>query len=454
MRKICGYLAMIVLAATPLALRAEDTADKKSTTPPVAQQPGRGGPGGQGGGNFVKMFLDRTHALVNELKLTDDQKTKVDDIFKDTEVKAKDLAAKAQDIEPQERREKFQEITKDLHDKVVAVLDDDQKKEFEDKVTKAREQMQKRFQNRQVPGGPQGAPGAAGQRGPGANAAGMLDRVQGAIKQLDLSDEQKSQIKGLMEDSAAKFKELRDQGATGDDLRTKAREVFTETQQQLRSILTPEQQAKLRELMMQQQPPKADVQNKATEKEKADKKDETKKEGEKPAASASPGPDPGKIANLDVKKLDGRTVRLSSFKGRVVTLVFGSYSTPTFRDKAAALDQLAQQYSARSVFMVIYTKEAHPAGGWDVERNKQQKIEIPQHKTEADRLAQAKQARDTLHLNHVIIGVDSMDDGMAKLFDVMPNGAVVIGRDGKIAGTQKWVEVEGLKHLIEQAAGN
>ena len=43
--------------------------------------------------------------------------------------------------------------------------------------------------------------------------------------------------------------------------------------------------------------------------------------------------------DLPLHLLNGETLKLSKFKNTVVVLVFGSYSTPAFRDKATAFEE-------------------------------------------------------------------------------------------------------------------
>ena len=47
--------------------------------------------------------------------------------------------------------------------------------------------------------------------------------------------------------------------------------------------------------------------------------------------------------------------------------------------------------------------------------------------------------------------VDTLDDTVAKAYGLTPNGAVVIGRDGKVAARQRWFEPVALRQMIDAA---
>lgn len=147
---------------------------------------------------------------------------------------------------------------------------------------------------------------------------------------------------------------------------------------------------------------------------------------------------------------DGPDIQLSDLKGRVVVMEFGSMTCPSFRDHAAAMQRLQDRYGERAFLVVVYTREAHPAGQWEVQRNRDDGISIPQPADMTARRLQAQQARDSLHLEMPMV-VDSMDDAAADALNGFPNAAVIIGRDGKIAARQQWTDPSNLPKLIEAA---
>ena len=115
------------------------------------------------------------------------------------------------------------------------------------------------------------------------------------------------------------------------------------------------------------------------------------------------------------------------------------------------LDQLARQYAVKAYFITIYTREAHPAGGWEVQRNKDLQLEIPAHKHEDDRTAQAMQMRKQTGLS-TPIAVDTMDDKVATEYGGFTTAAVIVGRDGTIVGFRRHADAHAIKRMLDDIA--
>src|SRR5262249_34936045 len=82
---------------------------------------------------------------------------------------------------------------------------------------------------------------------------------------------------------------------------------------------------------------------------------------EKPLEPDAPMIEIGQPApDLTLNRLDATPIQLSAFKGKFVLLVFGSYSSPSFRQRAAALEQIKKDYSGRVSMFLIYTSENYP----------------------------------------------------------------------------------------------
>ena len=180
-----------------------------------------------------------------------------------------------------------------------------------------------------------------------------------------------------------------------------------------------------------------------------------------PPDANSPGAPPGALGRLavgqpapdwQIKKLDGSPVQLSSFKGKLVLVAFGSYSSPSFRQRVAALDDLRREFSTRLTCIIVYTREAHPAGVWEIERNQHEEISIADHKDEAERRNVAKTARDRLKLGSFTVTTDSMDDATAKAYHAAPNAAaVLIGKDGTVLMYQQWFDAYTMREAVIEA---
>lgn len=107
-----------------------------------AQPQGQGG--GQRRGGMMGTPAERADRLATQLKLSDDQKAKVQKIYEDAPA-----MEKMRDMSPEDRRAAMQAT----NDKIKEVLNDDQKKQFE-------EMMQRRG------GGPRPQGGDGGQKPP------------------------------------------------------------------------------------------------------------------------------------------------------------------------------------------------------------------------------------------------------------------------------------------------
>lgn len=88
----------------------------------------------------------------------------------------------------------------------------------------------------------------ARERGP-APGEGFLSRLQDLRTKLDLSEEQTSRIRALLEEDAAKARELRaDSSLSAEQKRQKARELFAGARQKMEPLLSAEQKQRLAEV--------------------------------------------------------------------------------------------------------------------------------------------------------------------------------------------------------------
>jgi len=427
-----------------------------------ASAPAEGGRAGGGGANARPMLmLERARSTLDALDLSADQKAKVQAALDDARQQLMSLRDQLQSMDRQQRVEKVREVLSGARQKIEDALTPEQKAEFQKKMNEAR------------------AAGAGGAGGgdSAAGRAGMLDRMRSIVEKLDLSEEQRTKVNAVLDATKAKLQGLADE-KDGETRQSKFAETMRDTREQLAQILTPEQRQSLRDRMqesagdggaqpMDRGPRRAQPQAEkpATKPEAGaqmmmtDEMQEAAKGKPVPAAinasAAVAGPQKpiaaGAVApDFKLQKVDGPTVQLSSLKNRVVVLVFGSYTCPSFRGRASSIDRLTQELSTSANVFIVYTKEAHPQGGWEVERNKDENISIKQPTTLEARRAVAKQSREALHLSTPIL-IDDMDDTVTNAYGGFPNAAVVINRDGTIAGSQQWVEAVALKRIVDEA---
>jgi Spy/CpxP family protein refolding chaperone len=117
-------VALGTMIALSPALRAEDKPNK----------PERPGPGqGPGAGPRGEAMKERMAKISEELKLTEEQKTKVRDAMKEQAEKAREL----RDLEPEARREKMKEARGEMQAKMKEILTAEQYTKWE----KLREEM-------------------------------------------------------------------------------------------------------------------------------------------------------------------------------------------------------------------------------------------------------------------------------------------------------------------------
>ena len=102
-------------------------------------------------------------------------------------------------------------------------------------------------------------------QGPGAGGPGF-PRLQQLAKQLDLSDAQKTQIKGILDNARTELQALRNNmNITKQQELDQRRQIEEQTRNSIRGVLTPEQQAKADQLRQQAQDRMAAQQEKMQE---------------------------------------------------------------------------------------------------------------------------------------------------------------------------------------------
>jgi Spy/CpxP family protein refolding chaperone len=128
---LLALTAGALLALTP-ALRAQDAKDSKEAPKSDSRPEGKRG-------EAMKERLDK---MATDLKLTDDQKKKVADVFKSQAEKFREL----RDATPEERQQKGRAMREEMDKKMKEILTKDQYEQWE----------KNRSQRPGGPGGPEG----------------------------------------------------------------------------------------------------------------------------------------------------------------------------------------------------------------------------------------------------------------------------------------------------------
>ena len=161
---------------------------------------------------------ERMQETARELNLTDEQKEKLQAIIRGQMEKLRDLRQDSSLTQP-EKAEKFKTIREDIISEAKKVLTPDQ------------------FEKWQAKQG-QLAGGAGGAGGP-------LARIQGAIKDLNLTDAQKEQLKPIYQEQMEKLRDLhQDANLSILEKLTKLKAMNKEIAPKLKKVLDAEQFAK------------------------------------------------------------------------------------------------------------------------------------------------------------------------------------------------------------------
>lgn len=406
----------------------------------VAAQPAPGGGPGARGQRGGGMLIERFQTAMADLDLNEDQKFKIDEALEEARSQMREMMPQLRDMDPQERRAKMREVVDQLRSDVSAVLTDEQKATLQERLAA-------------LPGqGPATRP-IDGQPG----RAGAFQGLVQALEQLNLTDAQKSEIAVVTAETREKLQALREQAA-GDPraLAEQARPLMEEARTRLGEILTEDQRQQLQQIMSEMPqrfgPDARPGRGAAGDDAAPDRpRRQRPRDGAPPAAPPGRSQAPGGGESLAFHGLDGKAVQLSSFQGRVVVLVFGSLSSPFVRERLPDLEGMRREVGLQATVLFVYTAERHPAGAWDVQRNRDSKMELAAHATLEDRLAAARRLREEHKPSYTVV-VDSMDDAAVSRFGMTTPGAVLLGRDGREIARQNWFDPASLGELTLEAA--
>jgi hypothetical protein len=169
----------------------------------------------QGGGMFGPGGMLMAPAVQKELKLTDDQISKLKDALGKVREDHKGDFEKIRDMSAEERQKLMRSIGEETQKAIDGVLDAKQKKRFQQLQWQA--------------------------SGPDALGDPKLQ------KELKLSDEQKKKVATILEDSAKKRRELF-QGGFNETTMEKMQALRKDAEEQANKVLTEEQRKTLKEL--------------------------------------------------------------------------------------------------------------------------------------------------------------------------------------------------------------
>ncbi len=410
-------------------------------TLPAGDRGAQRGEGQRGGG--VMRMLESIHALVVDLKLSDEQQFKVDatlQMFRD------DIQAALQDPNSdgparlQSVRARFEAAQGHMRE----VLTDEQKSAFDAGMERIRQDLRT----------------PATQPGSGRGMQ-LVARLQRALGTLALSDDQKNQIQLILDDATNKIAAIRDDAASSGDMqavREKAQALRDDVLGKLREVLTPEQQKKLQAALEADRPSVPGGGGRDGTGASSDRSERNASRSDKPAvqntaslaASAARPIDIGQaIPTFSLLQLDGKPFNNHSLEGRPTVLIFGSYSSPALRDRIAAVQELADKQRNRAAFILVYTAEMFPAGADQPSRNDDEKIQMAAHRSMEERASAARAARDALKIK-LPVAPDTMEAMLQTTLGVGPNGAAVLRADGTLAFRQNWADAFAIDRALSE----
>ena len=127
----------------------------------------------------------------------------------------------------------------------------------------------------------------------------------------------------------------------------------------------------------------------------------------------------------------GNFVRISSFRGAPVGLLFGSYTCPIFRDQIGRYEEIYRELNEQVHFLCVYIKEAHPDEGWRVPHNFEHDIFISQPASLDERAQVANICLETMNMT-IPMALDTMDDALLVLYSATPERLYALNADGLI----------------------
>jgi len=169
-----------------------------------------------GGGSRVGGLRERMQETARELNLTDEQKEKLQGIVRDHLEKLRDLRQDTS-LSAQDRKEKLQALRDDIQAEVKKVLTPEQFEKWKAKQGQAA----------------------------GGSTERPFARLEGAIKELNLTDDQKEQLKPLYQEQMEKLRDLhQDTSLSIPEKLEKLKAIQKEIAPKLKKVLDAEQYAK------------------------------------------------------------------------------------------------------------------------------------------------------------------------------------------------------------------
>jgi hypothetical protein len=127
---------------------------------------------------------------------------------------------------------------------------------------------------------------------------------------------------------------------------------------------------------------------------------------------------------FELPDLEGRHHRLGDWQGQPVVIEFGSYTCPIFCGHSPAMERLAADHP-EAVFVVVYTREAHPG-----ER-------IAAHRSVADKTRAARRLVEEEAIGRLVL-VDDLDGTVHRAFGAVWDAVFVVDAAATVVLRRAW----------------
>jgi hypothetical protein len=148
------------------------------------------------------------------------------------------------------------------------------------------------------------------------------------------------------------------------------------------------------------------------------------------------GPKPGDTApDFEAVTLAGKPVELSDFRGRWVVLETGSITCPITDSKVHVMDELQQRFED-VVFLLLYTREAHPGEHYEAHDSFEAKLE------------RARTFAAEYDVERTVL-VDDLKGTAHRRYGGMPNSVHVLNPDGVVVMRGDWNDIRTVETVLE-----
>jgi len=148
------------------------------------------------------------------------------------------------------------------------------------------------------------------------------------------------------------------------------------------------------------------------------------------------GPDPGDTApDFEAVTLEGQTVEFSDFRGSWVVLETGSITCPITDSKVRVMDELQKRFED-VVFILLYTREAHPGEHFEAHDSIEAKLE------------RARTFAAEYDIERTVL-VDDIEGTAHRKYGEMPNSVHIVNPDGVVVMRGDWNDVRTVQEVLE-----